>query len=154
MEPLRYLSRADMDALHQAALRILERTGMRVDHAGALEYLRAAGCRVDMDRRIVKFPPDVVDTAVARMRCNFQNPGRWPKRTSVRYSQVRFDWQPLRIHDDFTVSAGGFCCFICDLDGERRRATLKDVRESLKLADKLDQIAYTGLPCSAQDVAV
>ena len=31
-------------------------------------------------------------------------------------------------------------------------ATLKDVRDSLKLADKLDQIAYTGLPCSAQDV--
>ncbi len=57
LEPLRYLSQEEMDAIHQAALRILERTGMWIDHVQALEYLRAAGCRVDMDRRIVKFPP-------------------------------------------------------------------------------------------------
>ena len=154
IEPIRYLSQAEMDAIHQSALRILERTGMWIDHCGALEYLRAAGCGVDMDRRLVKFPSEVVEAAVARMRCNFRDPDRWPKRTSVRYSQVRFDAQPFCVHDDFTVSAGGFCCFICDPDGQRRNATLEDVREALKLADKLDQIAYTGLPCAAQDVPV
>ncbi len=154
MEPIRYLSRAEMETIHKSALRILERTGMWVDHVAALDYLRAAGCRVDMDRRIVTFPSEVVESAVARMRRNFQNPERWPKRTSVRYSQVRFEPQPFRVHGDFTVSAGGFCCFIWDLDGERRYATLEDVRQSLKLADKLDQITYTGLPCAAQDVPV
>jgi trimethylamine--corrinoid protein Co-methyltransferase len=107
-----------------------------------------------MDRRIVKFPPAVVEAAVARMRRNYQDPNRWPKRMSVRYSQVRFEAQPFRVHDDFTVSAGGFCCFIWDLDGQRRYATLRDVRQSLRLADKLDQITYTGLPCAAQDVLV
>ncbi len=152
MEPLRYLSRDEMDAIHKSALRILERTGMWIDHPKALEYLREAGCRVDLDRRTVKFPPEVVEAALARMRRNFQDPNRWPKRMSVRYSQVRFDAQPLRIHDDFTVSAGGFCCFIWDRDGQRRYATLKDVRQSLLLADRLDEIAYTGLPCSALDV--
>ena len=152
IEPIRYLSRDEMDAIHKSALRILECTGMWIDHLKALEYLRGAGCRVDMDRRTVKFPPEVVKAALARMRRNFQNSNRWPKRMSVRYSQVRFDAQPLRVHDDFTVSAGGFCCFIWDMDGQRRYATLKDVRQSLKLADKLDEIAYTGLPCSAQDV--
>ncbi|HTS67523.1 MAG TPA: trimethylamine methyltransferase family protein [Terriglobia bacterium] len=154
LEPLRYLSRKEMDSIHHAALRILERTGMWIDHVQALEYLRAAGCQVDMDRRIVKFPAECVEGAVARMRRNFQNPDRWPKRLSVRYSQVRFDTQPLRIHEDFTVSSGGFCCFIWDLEGERRYATLQDVRQSLQLADQLDQIAYTGLPCAAQDVPV
>jgi len=143
-----------MDQIHQSALRILERTGMRVDHCKALEYLREAGCRVDMDRRIVKFPPEVVEAAVARMRRNFQDLTRWPKRMSVRYSQVRFDTQPFRIHEDFTVSAGGFCCFVWDLEGRRRPSTQQDVRQALKLADKLDQIAYTGLPCAAQDVPV
>jgi len=141
-----------MDAIHRGALRILERTGMWVDHLGALEYLRAAGCQVDMDRRVVKFPADVVESAVTRMRRNFQDPDRWPKRTSIRYSQVRFDAQPFSIHEDFTVSAGGFCVFIWDLDGQRRTATLEDVRNALKLADKLDQIAYAGLPISAQEV--
>jgi len=154
LEPLRYLSREEMNAIHQAALQILERTGMWIDHIQALEYLRAAGCRVDMDSRVVKFPPEQVEAAVARMRHNFRDPGRWPKRLSVRYSQVRFDAQPFQIHEDFSVSAGGFCCFIWDLAGERRYATLEDVRQSLKLADQLDQIAYTGLPCSAQDVPV
>lgn len=154
MEPIRYLSRNEMDTIHQSALRILERTGMWVDHPKALEYLRAAGCRVDMDRRTVKFPAEVVEAAVARMRRNFQTPSRQPTRMSVRYSQVQFDAQPFRVHEDFTVSAGGFCVFICDLDGQRRRATLQDVRQSLKLADQLDQIAYTGLPCAAQDVPV
>jgi trimethylamine--corrinoid protein Co-methyltransferase len=73
---------------------------------------------------------------------------------SVRYSQVRFDRQPFRIHGDFSVSAGGFCCFVWDLDGQRRPATLADARQALRLADRLDQIAYTGLPCAAQEVPV
>jgi trimethylamine--corrinoid protein Co-methyltransferase len=152
IEPIRYLTRDEMNAIHKAALRILERTGMWIDHLKALEYLRGAGCRVDMDRRTVKFPPGVVEVALARMRRNFQDPNRWPKRMSVRYSQVRFDAQPFRIHEDFTVSAGGFCCFIWDTEGQRRYATLNDVRQSLRLADKLDEIDYTGLPCSAQEV--
>lgn len=154
LEPIRYLRREEMDAIHQAALEILERTGMWIDHAQALEYLRAVGCKVDMERRIARFPPDTVEAAVARMRRNFEDPNRWPKRMSVRYSQVRFEAEPLRIHEDFTVSGGGFCCFIWDMNGERRYATLQDVRQSLKLADQLDQIAYTGLPCAAQDVPV
>jgi len=154
LQPLRYLSLEEMDAIHQAALRILERTGMWIDHLQSLEYLRAAGCHVDMNRRVVKFPPDRVESAVARMRRNFRDPNRWPKRLSVRYSQVRFDAQPLRVHEDFTVSGGGFCCFIWDLEGRRRPATLQDVRQSFKLANQLDQIAYTGLPCAAQDVPV
>ncbi len=154
LEPLRYLRQEEMEAIHKAALRILNKTGMWIDHLQALEYLRAAGCQVDMDGRIVKFPPEIVEAAVARMRRNFQDVNRWPKRLSVRYSQVRFDAQPPRVHEDFTVSGGGFCCFIWDLDGERRYATLQDVRQSLKLADQLDQIAYTGLPCAAQDIPV
>ncbi len=152
IQPIRYLSHEEMDSIHQAAVRLLETTGMCIDHMQALEYLRAAGCRVDMDPKRVKFPPELVEAAVARMRRNFRDPNRWPKRMSVRYSQVRFDAQPLRVHPDFTVSAGGFCVFIWDLAGRRRYATLADVRESLKLADQLDQIAYTGLPCSAQEV--
>lgn len=154
MEPIRYLSREEMQRIHEAALKVLDRVGMKVDHIKALEHLRQAGCRVDMDRRHVRFPGDAVESAVARMRANFSDPSRWPRRMSVRYSQVRFDSQPFRIHEDFSVSAGGFCCFIWDLDGVRRPATIQDVRQAIKLADKLDQISYTGLPCAAQEVPV
>ena len=154
MEPVRFLSGEEMESIHRAAVALLGRVGMRVDHVRALEYLRQAGCQVDMDARRVKFPEAVVEAAVRRMKTNFRAADRWPQRLSFRYSQVRFDEQPFKVHEDFAVSAGGFCCFIWDLDGERRPATLEDVRQSLRLADRLDQIAYTGLPCSAQDVPV
>lgn len=154
MEPVRFLTCEEMERIHKAALRILDGMGMKVDHVKALEYLRGAGCRVDMERRQARFPEEVVERAVARMRANFADANRWPKRMSVRYSQVRFDAQPFRIHEDFSVSSGGFCCFLLDLDGHRRNATLDDVRQALRLADRLDQITYTGLPCAAQEVPV
>jgi len=154
MQPVRYLDAEDMTRIHQSSLRILERTGMRVEHRKALEYLRGAGCKVDMDSRVVKFPPAVVERAIAKMRANFKDPHRWPQRMSVRYSQVRLAAQPFRIHEDFSVNAGGFCCFIWDLEGRRRNSALADVRQALKLADQLDQITYTGLPCAAQEIPV
>jgi len=154
IQPLRFLEWSQMERIHRAAMHILEKTGMRVDHRKALEYLRQAGCRVDMDRRLVQFPGDVVEKAIATMKGNFARNDRWPKRMSVRYSQVRFDAQTFRVHSDFSVSAGGFCCFIWDLDGNRRAATRVDVKQAIALADKLDQVAYIGLPCAAQDVPV
>jgi len=154
MEPVRFLDWDEMREIHQAAVRILGKTGMKVDHPRALEYLRQAGCKVDMDGKKVLFPEDVIEKAVARMRAHYLDSSRWPKRMSVRYAQVRFENQPFKIHDDFSVSAGGFCCFIWDLDGKRRMANMEDVKQAIKLADKLDQITYTGLPCSAQDVPV
>jgi len=56
------------------------------------------------------------------------------------------------VHPDFTVNAGGFCTVIYDLDGVRRDAKLADVRAALRLADQLDEIAFTGLPVSAQEI--
>jgi trimethylamine--corrinoid protein Co-methyltransferase len=154
MEPLRYLSGEDMRRIHSAALRILEKTGINIDHVKCLEYLRDAGCKVDMDRRLVKFPQERVESAIAKMKRNFSDPARQPKRMSVRYSQVRFDVRPFKVHEDFSVSSGGFCCFIQDLEGNRRNSNINDVRAALKLADRLDQITYTGLPCAAQEIPV
>lgn len=151
-EPLRFLDRDDMARIHQAALRILDETGMWIDHDPSLAYLQAAGCRVDPDARRATFPPDVVDAAVARMRQAYAQPDRLPARMAVRYSHVRFRSEPYRIHPDFTVSTGGFCCFVVDPDGRRRRATLEDVRASLRLANALPNIDLTGLPVSAQEV--
>ncbi len=151
-EPLRFLTPDEMERIHRAALRILDETGMWIDHEESLKYLRAAGCRVDWDARRVSFPPDVVDAAVERMRRAYAQPDRVPERMGVRYSHVRFRSEPHRIRPDFTVSTGGFCCFLVDLDGRRRRATLEDVRASLRLANALPNIDLTGLPVSAQDV--
>jgi trimethylamine--corrinoid protein Co-methyltransferase len=70
----------------------------------------------------------------------------------MRYTAMYFSSMPRRIHNDFGVNAGGFPPFVYDLDGRRRPATLQDVRDSIRLADALDNIDLVGLPCSASEV--
>ena len=55
-EPIRYLDRAEMDAIHGAALDILADTGMRIDSEEALDYLAAYGCTVQRATQRVRFP--------------------------------------------------------------------------------------------------
>jgi trimethylamine--corrinoid protein Co-methyltransferase len=149
--PIRFLSPDEMQTVHRNALRILAEIGMQIDHDDALDYLESAGCRIDRVKRIARFPEDVVQKFVNKMRADFAA-RKFPERMAVRYSHVRFRKEEFKIHHDFTVSSGGYCVFIYDLDGVRRPATLQDTRDALKLAAQLDQVTYTGLPVAAQDV--
>lgn len=150
-EPIRLLDGDEMERIHQGALKVLEGVGMKVQHHEALDYLKSYGCQVDHDSFVVKFPQEIVARSVALMRNAYGNPDRVPERMSVRYSHVRFRNEPHHVYQNFSVSAGGFCCFIYDLAGQRRRATMQDVRNSLKLAEKLPNIDFTGLPVSDQE---
>ena len=154
LEPIRVLSQEAMERIHQAALTILHDVGMRIKSKRALSCLKAFGCAVDETTFMVKFPRNLVQSCVDRMRRDYDNPQRLPERMAVRYSHVRFRKEPHRIHPDFTASAGGFCCFIYDLDGNRRPATMDDVRRAIHLVNNLDSIAYTGLPVADQDTPV
>ncbi len=151
LEPLRFLDPQEMETLHRNAVRILAQIGMRVDHDEALDRLRDAGCRVDRERRHCLFPEEVTEAMVARLRRHYAERDT-PERLAVRYSHIRFRREPFRVHPDFTVSTGGYCSSLYDLDGVRRPPTLQDTRDALKLAAQLDQVTYTGLPVAAQDV--
>ena len=137
--------------IDEAAQAILERTGMRVESEEALDLLAAAGCRVDRADFRVRFPRELIRETLARMRADYARPER-PDRVPVRFSHVRFRPVPHRVHQDFTVSAGGFCCFIYDLEGRRRTAGLHDVLCAIHIVNDLDQIDYTGLPVSDQTI--
>jgi trimethylamine--corrinoid protein Co-methyltransferase len=140
-----------MEQIDQAARRILTQTGMRIDSDEAVEYLRKAGCLVDPTTQRVRFPAGVTTQAVDRMRRDYQNPDR-PERMAVRYSHVRFRKTPHCVHEDFTVSSGGFCCFIHDLENRRRLATRHDVLCAINMVNQLEQINYTGLPVADQTI--
>ena len=150
-EPIRVLSKGDMEKIHSAALTILDEVGMRIDSDEALAYLAQAGCRVQQEGMRVTFPPRIVQGCVDRMRRAYDNPARLPERMAVRYSHIRFRREPHKVHPDFTASAGGFCAFLYDLDGIRRPATLDDVRRSITMVNGLADIDYTGLPVSDQE---
>jgi len=141
-----------MQRIHEAAKTVLETVGVQIGSPRARDYLRDFGCRVDHDSAVVRFPEAVVEACVDRMRRQFADPDRLPRRMSVRYSQVRFTSETLRVHPDFSLSTGGFCCFTTGRDGVKRPATMADVRQSIQLADRLDAVDYMGLPCSAQEV--
>ncbi len=151
MEPLRILTSSQMEQIDEAAQSILERTGVRIDSAEALGFLNRFGCQVDQDACLVKIPRPLSRQVIARMRRDYLRPDR-PERMPVRFSHVRFRPAPYQIHAAFTVSAGGFCCFIHDLSGRRRSATRDDVLSAINMVNHLDQIDYTGLPISDQSV--
>jgi len=152
VEPIRFLDELEMESIHQAAIQILDEVGMWIDSQEALNYLADYGCHVNYDDRVVRFPADLTQAAVDRMRQAYADPGRIPASMSVRYSEIYFSTRPHQIHTDFTTNTGGFCVFIYDLEGRRRPATMDDVRASIRLADALDNIDFMGLPVSAQEV--
>lgn len=149
LEPIRILRVDDMERIHQGALTILHDVGMKIDNDRALRYLRRAGCNVDATSRIVTFDRKLVQRYVDKMRSDYAA-RREPMRMAVRYSHIRFAAEPHGIHRDFTVSAGGFSCFIYDLEDVRRPATLDDVHRAIHMVNRLDEITYTGLPVADQ----
>lgn len=149
MEPLRILTSSQLEQIDAAAQAILERTGIKIDSPEALGYLKRFGCQTDEDVGLVKIPRAISRQIIAKMKQDYLRPDR-PERMSVRYSHVRFRPIEYKVHDDFTVSAGGFCCFIHDLEGQRRPATHDDVLCAINMVNHLEQIDYTGLPVSDQ----
>ncbi len=151
MDPIRILKAAQMEQIDEAAQSILEQTGIRIDSAEALAYLDRFGCQVDSATNLVRIPRAVSRQAIAKMQQDYRGEGR-PERMPVRFSHVRFRPVPYQVHTDFTVSTGGFCCFLADLDGNRRTATRRDVLCALNLVNQLNQIDYTGLPVADQTI--
>ena len=151
MEPLRILTSSQLEQIDTAAQTILERTGVKVDSPEALGYLKRFGCQVDDQTGLVKIPRQLTRQVIAKMRQDYQRPER-PERVPVRFSHVRFRQTEFAVHQDFTVSTGGFCCFINDLGGQRRTANGDDVLCAINMVNHLDQIDYTGLPVSDQTV--
>lgn len=58
-------SREQCEAVHHATLDVLRRTGTRVYHREARELLKEAGCLIS-DESLVKYPPSLVEWAVAQ----------------------------------------------------------------------------------------
>jgi hypothetical protein len=139
MEPVRVLTWSQMEQIDEAAQSILERTGIKIDSPDALGLLERFGCRVDPHSSVVKMPRALTRQVVTKMRQDYLRPDR-PERMPVRFSHVRFRPTAYQVHSDFTVSTGGFCCFLHDLDGCRRPAGRDDVLSAINLVNHLDQI--------------
>ena len=129
-QPLRLLSRADLEAIHDGALRILERTGMQVEHDRALALLADAGAHVDRGSRRVRFPRQLVEEALALVPRSLTYHGREPS----------FD-RTISIASDLVARVPGGATNYIDLaTGTNRRARIADWREFATLVDALPNI--------------
>jgi len=147
---IKVLTDEEVRMIHEAALDVLRTVGMKIYHDEARNYLRKAGCTVDEENKIVKFPPDIVENSVKKLRKDFLRPERQGLMQGFRYSHENYYKRDEEIYYDFTTSAGGFLIKIYDTEGNRRPATMKDVHDSIKLINGLDEITHSGLPCSDQ----
>jgi trimethylamine--corrinoid protein Co-methyltransferase len=151
MKPVRILTQDQMARIDETAHQILHTVGIKIESEEALKFLERAGCKVDYSSYIAKIPTQLSRQTVDRMKKDYSRQNR-PERMPVRFSHVRFQPQPHQVHQDFTVSTGGFCCFLYDLEGRRRSATRDDMLCSINLVNQLDQIDYTGLPVADQTI--
>jgi len=111
---------SDVRLIHEASLEILEKLGVYLDHELVLEKCKAFGGAVDFDRKIVKFPGELVEQKLLTFK-NACDRGLPPE-------TMRF-------------AAGGEADYILDLEtGEQRRATIEDLAAAVKIADKLPYI--------------
>jgi len=121
---LKFLSEDQIYEIYLGAMDILQNTGVRVRESSVLKALKAAGCLVDGE--IVKMPTYLVEEAVRKAPCRFTIYGRGPH-AKVRMEDRRVHFQPmigrLNILDAKTK--------------KKRRTTLQDVTNLIKIADAL-----------------
>jgi len=141
-----------MRLIHNGALRTLGHVGMKIYHREARSYLQRAGCLVDDRSMVVRFPASLVSEGVESLRRDFMSAERQGLKQAIRFTESSYYKREDRLYHDFTVNSGGFNALILDPEGRRRYACGRDVLDSLKLVNALDEITWSGLPCSDQEI--
>jgi trimethylamine--corrinoid protein Co-methyltransferase len=136
---LSLLDPAAIEYVHEQTLRLLAEVGVRVPLPRAQALLRDAGALVDDESQIVRFPGDLVESAVARAPKTVLLAARDPAKDALLDHSRSF-----ATHDGM----GAMC--LDHRTGERRPSTARDLVEAMTIADALDEIGvlwYTTYPC-------
>lgn len=117
--------------IHMATLEVAEKTGVSVREQNALKLLDEAGAQVDHRSQRALIPSYLLMEGVAKAPKTVRLCGRDPERsTRVEGKRSYF-------------GLGGSGIYMLDLEsGERRPATKRDLEESTRLADALENIDF------------
>ncbi len=138
---LKVISKKDMDWIHAASLKILEETGVVFHSEEALEICKKRGGKVN--GRIAYLPPKMVSQALEYAPETF----RWRARNDA-YSVTVGDKK-----ERLLFQPNGGPIFIQDLDNGRRKATLEDFANTIKLCHASDVVSLIGsFPVDPSDV--
>jgi trimethylamine--corrinoid protein Co-methyltransferase len=135
---LQFLSPQEIESIHQASLQILTEVGVRIEDREMTEKLQDCGCRLDEQR--VKFAPELIDTTLEHVSDEVIFGSRSGEQIHVKHGNV------------FTHTGGSIPC-IYDLEsGQKRDATLADLRDLIRLMNTLDHLDMPGALVCPQDV--
>lgn len=123
MQPLKFLSDQDVQAMHEATLRVLSEAGVFWTHKPSLEILQSAGCTVRDNR--VFFPPDLVMDSVAKANKRPVIRGRNEQVNELGNGMLYFH------------NLGGARDVFDAKTGTRRTATTQDSKDAIRLLDAL-----------------
>lgn len=133
------LSEDDIAQIHDTSMRVFEDVGFQVNSDRALTFFQDAGAAVD--GRIVRLPREAVMELVARAHSEVTLHGRHPEH--------HITLGGTRVY----AGTGGTALNVIDTaSGERRRATLHDLKRITKLVDGLGNIHFFLLPTYPNDV--
>ena len=136
----RPLSEEDVAQIHDTAMRVFEEVGVQVSSDKALAFFRDAGA--DIDDHVVRLPRQTVMELVKRAPSEVTLYGREP--------QHNLNLGGTRVY----AGTGGTALNIIDTrTGERRSATLKDLKDIARLVDGLENIHFFLLPTYPSEVA-
>jgi len=137
------LSGEQIEKIHKTSLAILERVGVVVPHDEVLDRFAAAGARVVRGEQRVRIPGELVTKSIVRAGKQFTLFGRDLSRTA-EFGVGKRNYN----------SIAGEAMWVENPGGERRYASLDDVRAAARLADALDGINLVGAMADPQEVPV
>jgi len=137
------LTEESIDRIHQTAMRVIEEVGFEVNSEAALEFFRMAGARVDRERRQVRLSEkkamELIEMAPSEVRLCGQD---------EKHDIL------LGGHRVYT-GTGGTALYVYHPDtGQKRSATLDDLKRIAKLVDQLDNIHLFMLPTYPSELPV
>lgn len=137
-------SREQCEAVHHATLDILRRTGTRVYHREARELLKEAGCLIS-DETLVKYPPSLVEWAVAQAPSTIALCERGSNRAAFKLEAM-----------NVAFGTGSDCRnYIDPRNGEYRLFKAADVVDCIRLVDACKEIDFCmsmGIPADVDAI--
>ena len=132
MKPVEILDEEQIEQLHQAAMQILENTGIAMMDEETLAIWENAGARVDKNNQRVRMDRGLVMEAVVKAPASFTWRARNPKLSNFVGE------------NSITLAPHGGMVYVSDLDNGRRRGTLKEYENLVRLSQACNVIHYNG----------
>jgi trimethylamine--corrinoid protein Co-methyltransferase len=139
---LNILTDDQVNEIHLSTLELLDQTGVFVEDEKALDCFESGGARVDRQSKMVQIPSHLVEEAIDSAPSKVVLAGRDPKHDIVLEGD--------RVH--FTNFSEGMK--VTDLQtGENRTPLKKDLVDSARVIDYLDEVDFCEKALGAHDVS-